>query len=62
MSGHPELARKVQEAAEAFSSDEVSDNPELLRAIRNLNRVAESPVDRVRRIVYQVSTPNIASH
>lgn len=55
MNDLPELARKVQIAAEAISSGQVSDNLELLRAIRNLNRVVESPVERVRRIVYQVS-------
>lgn len=48
-----ELTQKVQIAAEAVESGKVVDNLELLRAIRNLNRVAESPTDRMRRVTYQ---------
>lgn len=54
MSDLLDLARQVQVAAEAFSSGKVSDNLQLLRAIRNLNRIAESPTDRLRKILYQV--------
>ncbi len=49
-----ELAYQVQIAAEAVSSGKAVDNLELLRAIRNLNRVAETPTDRLRRVSYQV--------
>ncbi|KUJ10333.1 S-adenosyl-L-methionine-dependent methyltransferase [Mollisia scopiformis] len=48
-----DLAREVQAAAEDFSSGKTRDNLKLLRAIRNLNRIAESPVDRLRRVSYQ---------
>ncbi|KAI6716085.1 O-methyltransferase [Diplocarpon mali] len=48
-----ELASQVQSAAEAVSSGQANDNMALLAAIRNLNRVAESPSDRLRRVVYQ---------
>ncbi len=49
-----ELAQQAQIAAEAVSSGKVGNNLALLKAIRNLNRVAESPTDRMRRVVYQV--------
>ncbi|PBP26646.1 hypothetical protein BUE80_DR002368 [Diplocarpon rosae] len=48
-----ELALQVQNAAEAVSSGKAKDNLALLKAMRNLNRVAESPSDRLRRVVYQ---------
>lgn len=49
-----QLAQQVQIAAEAVESGKVGDNLALLKAIRNLNRVAESPTDRLRRVTYQV--------
>ncbi|EKD12991.1 uncharacterized protein L3040_007074 [Drepanopeziza brunnea f. sp. 'multigermtubi'] len=48
-----ELANRVQIAAEDVSSGKTRDNLALLRGIRNLNRVAESPTDRLRRVLYQ---------
>ncbi|CZS93310.1 related to O-methyltransferase [Rhynchosporium agropyri] len=49
-----ELVQDVQVAAEAVASgDGGSDNLLLLRALRRLNRVAEPPAERMRRVVYQ---------
>lgn len=51
-----ELVQQVQIAAEAVTAGHGGgDNLELMRAIRKLNRVAEPPAERLRRIAYQVS-------
>lgn len=51
-----DLVKQVQIAAEAVAAGYGGgDNLELRRAIRNLNRVAEPPAERMRRVIYQVS-------
>ncbi|KAG4437775.1 hypothetical protein IFR05_006760 [Cadophora sp. M221] len=49
-----ELVQQVQVAAEAVAfGNGGGDNLELMRAIRKLNRVAEPPAERLRRVLYQ---------
>ncbi|KAH7412917.1 S-adenosyl-L-methionine-dependent methyltransferase [Cadophora sp. MPI-SDFR-AT-0126] len=49
-----ELVQQVQVAAEAVAAGiGGGDNLELRRAIRNLNRIAEPPAERMRRVIYQ---------
>ena len=51
-----ELVKQVQVAAEAVvAGHRGGDNLELRRAMRNLNRVAEPPAERMRRVIYQVN-------
>lgn len=57
-----ELANQVQLAAEAVASGTVTGNLELLKAIRNLHRVAEPPSDRLIRLARLVRSAHLQLH
>jgi hypothetical protein len=50
---------EVQVAADAVSSGDREGHARLLKAIRKLNRAAETPTETLMRISYQASEPNL---